>query len=198
MLLFARIASSGSAFVYVIIPGLLTAAGIGLAVVASTIGAVQGAKEGQAGLASGLVNTSRQVGGGLGLALIITLATQYTTHLIGQNRGVIDALTEGFRLAYLIGAGLVAAAALVTFAGPALPGGCSASVKQRAGLAGVIAVVVAVFVAVAFAVPGGEQPIGAYTTKGASATSRRRRSIRPKIEHNAPTWRRTSSRRATC
>ena len=66
LLLFTRIGSSGSAIVYVMIPGLLTAAGIAMSIVPSTIAATQGAKEGQAGLASGLVNTSRQVGGGLG------------------------------------------------------------------------------------------------------------------------------------
>ena len=136
MLLFARIVSNGSATVYVVIPGLLTAAGIGLAVVASTIGAVQGAKEGQAGLASGLVNTSRQVGGGLGLALLITLATQYTTHLIGENKSVTDSLTEGFRLAYLIGAGLVAAAAVVTFVVLRSPGGEKVPTRQRLWIAG--------------------------------------------------------------
>ena len=67
------------------IPGLLTAAGIGLSIVPSTIAATQGAKQGQTGLASGLVNTSRQIGGGLGIAVLITLATQRTTHLIGAR-----------------------------------------------------------------------------------------------------------------
>src|SRR6201999_3702691 len=75
MLLFTKIADSGSAIVYVMIPGLLTAAGIGLSIVPSTIAATQGAKQGQTGLASGLVNTSRQIGGGLGIAVLITLAT---------------------------------------------------------------------------------------------------------------------------
>ena len=59
-----------------------------MSIVPSTIAATQGAKEGQAGLASGLVNTSRQVGGGLGLAVLITLATQHTTHLIGAGEQV--------------------------------------------------------------------------------------------------------------
>ncbi len=107
LLLFTRIGSSGSPIVYVMIPGLLTAAGIAMSIVPSTIAATQGAKEGQAGLASGLVNTSRQVGGGLGLAVLITLATQRSTHLIGSGEQVPQALTHGFRLAYLIGAGLV-------------------------------------------------------------------------------------------
>ncbi len=88
LLLFTRIGSSGSAIVYVMIPGILTAAGIAMSIVPSTIAATQGAKEGQAGLASGLVNTSRQVGGGLGLAVLITLATQRTTHLIGTGQQV--------------------------------------------------------------------------------------------------------------
>ena len=86
LLLFARIGSSGSAIVYIVIPGLLTAAGIGMSIVPSTIAATQGAKQGQAGLASGLVNTSRQIGGGLGLAVLITLATQRTSHLIGTGQ----------------------------------------------------------------------------------------------------------------
>ena len=115
MLLFTKIADSGSAIVYVMIPGLLTAAGIGMSIVPSTIAATQGAKQGQAGLASGLVNTSRQIGGGLGLAVLITLATQRTTHLIGAGHAVPQALTDGFRLAYLIGAVLCAAAAVFTF-----------------------------------------------------------------------------------
>ena len=106
MLLFTRIGPSGSAIVYVVIPGLLTAAGIAMSIVPSTIAATQGAKEGQAGLASGLVNTSRQVGGGLGLAVLITLATQRSSHLIGSGQQVAQALTHGFRLAYLIGAAL--------------------------------------------------------------------------------------------
>ena len=115
MLLLSRIGSSGSPIVYIMIPGLLTAAGIAMSIVPSTIAATQGAKEGQAGLASGLVNTSRQIGGGLGLAVLVTLATQHSSHLIGTGALVPQALTDGFRLAYLIGAGLAATAALVTF-----------------------------------------------------------------------------------
>jgi EmrB/QacA subfamily drug resistance transporter len=166
LLLFTRIGSSGSPIVYVIIPGVLTAAGIAMSIVPSTIAATQGAKEGQAGLASGLVNTSRQVGGGLGLALLITLATQRTTHLIGSGQQVAQALTDGFRLAYLIGAGLAAVAAVITFTSVPAPNAALRTAVRRFAL--VIGVVLASFVALTAAFAGSHgAPIGAYTTKGA-------------------------------
>jgi EmrB/QacA subfamily drug resistance transporter len=166
MLLFTRIGSSGSAIVYVMIPGLLTAAGIAMSIVPSTIAATQGAKQGQAGLASGLVNTSRQVGGGLGLAVLITLATQRTSHLIGTGQQVSQALTDGFRLAYLIGAGLAGVAALITFTSLPRPGATVGVAARR--LAPAIAVVLVGFLAVTIAFAGSHAaPIGAYTTHGA-------------------------------
>ena len=166
LLLFTRIGSSGSPIVYVLIPGVLTAAGIAMSIVPSTIAATQGAKQGQAGLASGLVNTSRQVGGGLGLALLITLATQRTTHLIGSGQQVAQALTDGFRLAYLIGAGLAAVAALITFTSLPRPDTALGAPTRRLALA--IAVVLACFVALTVAFAGSVgTPIGAYTTHGA-------------------------------
>jgi EmrB/QacA subfamily drug resistance transporter len=166
LLLFTRIGSSGSAIVYVMIPGLLTAAGIAMSIVPSTIAATQGAKQGQAGLASGLVNTSRQVGGGLGLAVLITLATQRTSHLIGAGQQVSQALTDGFRLAYLIGAGLAAAAALIAFTSLPRSGAGVGVAARRPALA--IAVVLAGFLAVTIAFAGSHgAPIGAYTTRGA-------------------------------
>jgi EmrB/QacA subfamily drug resistance transporter len=166
LLLFTRIGSSGSPLVYVVIPGVLTAAGIAMSIVPSTIAATQGAKEGQAGLASGLVNTSRQVGGGLGLALLITFATQRTTHLIGSGQQVAHALTDGFRLAYLIGAGLAAVAAVITFTSLPRPDAALAPAARRFAL--VIGVVLAVFVALTAAFAGSHgAPVGKYTTKGA-------------------------------
>ncbi len=188
--LLARIAPSGSAIVYVMIPGLLACAGIGMSIVPSTIAATQGAKPGQAGLASGLVNTSRQVGGGLGLAIFVTLATQRSSHLIGLGHGVPASLTAGFRLAYLIGAGCVAVAALMTFAfverrghaderteaqaeGPASAGGQAgrAGPDQRGTralpVAGGVALVLAAFIALDLAFAGNHgKPVGAYITDG--------------------------------
>jgi EmrB/QacA subfamily drug resistance transporter len=166
LLLLTRIGSSGSPIVYVMIPGLLTAAGIAMSIVPSTIAATQGAKEGQAGLASGLVNTSRQVGGGLGLAVLVTLATQRSTHLIGGGEQVPQALTHGFALAYLIGAGLAAVAAVMTFT--VLPGARIATAGAVRGLALAVGAVLAVFVAITIAFAGSHgAPIGAYTTAGA-------------------------------
>ncbi|HEX3693418.1 MAG TPA: MFS transporter [Solirubrobacteraceae bacterium] len=164
MFLLARIGSNGSGVVYVMVPGLLTAAGIAMSIVPSTIAATQGAKAGQAGLASGLVNTSRQIGGGLGLAILVTLATEHSTHLIGKGVQVPQALTEGFRLAYLIGGGLAAAAALMTFLAMERP----AQVRGAHRFGAVLALLVSGFVAldIAFANSQGT-PVGAYTTKGA-------------------------------
>ena len=166
LLLLARIGASGSGVVYVMIPGILTAAGIAMSIVPSTIAATQEAKEGQAGLASGIVNTSRQVGGGLGLALLITLATQRSSHLIGLGTlQVPQALTEGFRLAYLLAAGLAGLAALMTFTMMPRPDTALASARR---LAVAIGVVVAVFVAVDVGFGNSHAPpIGAYKTDGA-------------------------------
>jgi EmrB/QacA subfamily drug resistance transporter len=162
MVLLAQIGPSGSGVVYIMIPGLLTAAGIAMAIVPSTIAATQGAKEGQAGLVSGLVNTSRQVGGGLGLAVLITLATQHTTHLIGAGEQVPDALTHGFRLGFWIGAGLAGAAALLTFV--ALPRGAAAPALPARRLAVATALVLVLFVGLTAAFAGSQAPpIGRYT-----------------------------------
>ena len=161
LLLFTRISPSGSAIVYVMIPGILTAAGIALSIVPSTIAATQGAKEGQTGLASGLVNTSRQVGGGLGLAVLITLATQRTSNLIGGGEQVGDALTHGFRLAYLIGACLCGAAALMTFV--TLPRGEPAARAARR-IAPVIVGVLVLFLGITAAFAGNRgAPVGHYS-----------------------------------
>jgi EmrB/QacA subfamily drug resistance transporter len=166
MLLLAKVGASGSPIVYIMLPGLLTAAGIAMSIVPSTIAATQGAKEGQAGLASGLVNTSRQIGGGLGLAILVTLATQRSSHLIGDGHGVAQSLTDGFRLAYLIGGGLAAAAAIVTFTALPKPAGVTLPAARRLAIA--IAAVVVVFVALDQAFAGSHgAPIGAYTTRGA-------------------------------
>ena len=154
--------------IFIMIPGMLVAAGIALAIVPSTIAATQGAKPGQAGLASGLVNTSRQIGGGLGIAILITLATSQITTTLGHTANINQALTEGFRLAYYIGAGLCAVAAVATFVFVTKGEAVKGSLLRRFPIAAGVAVVIGGFVAVDFSLAGDHgQAIGAYTTNGA-------------------------------
>jgi hypothetical protein len=74
---------------------------------------MSGATASDTGLASGLVNTTLQVGGAIGLAVLATLATTRTDHLLAGGSSTASALTGGYHLAFLIGVGLVAAALLV-------------------------------------------------------------------------------------
>jgi EmrB/QacA subfamily drug resistance transporter len=118
---------SSSAYEVAILPGgMLAALGTGWSLVPATIVAVKGVPAAQNGLASGVVNTSRLVGGTLGLAVLTTLATSHTNDLLASGTNQLDALTSGYRIAFLIGAGLclagtVAAATLLRGRTEAVP-----------------------------------------------------------------------------
>jgi MFS family permease len=120
MLLFTGISADGSYLGDVLVPGVITTTGIGLAFVPTTIAAMAGVERSDAGLASGLVNTSRQVGGSLGLAILATLATQHTQDLAHGGAVTAAAVTAGFHRAFLVGGlfalvgALIAAALLVS------------------------------------------------------------------------------------
>jgi EmrB/QacA subfamily drug resistance transporter len=113
LLLFATISPTGSYLSDVLAPSLVTAAGLGLAFVPVTIAAVAGVARSEAGLASGLVNTSRQMGGALGLAILATVASTQTRDELAQRTRLPDALTDGFHHAFVLGASFAAAGALV-------------------------------------------------------------------------------------
>ncbi len=132
VLFFVLVKVNGSYSASVLLPGLLVAIGVGFSVVPSTIAATAGAKPNEAGLASGLVNTSRQMGGALGLAILASLGAQYTSHLINSDfQAPLLALTNGFRIGYLLGAVFVAIAAIVTFVFvPKLPSASAATAGQ--------------------------------------------------------------------
>jgi hypothetical protein len=92
---------------------LVLGVGAGLSFPALMTLAMSGATEQDAGLAAGLVNTTQQVGGALGLAVLTTLSTARTEDLLAGGWPAASALTGGFRLAYLVAAGLVVAAIAV-------------------------------------------------------------------------------------
>src|SRR5258707_4998263 len=90
---------------------MLTALGAGWSLVPATIVAVKGVPPEQNGLASGVVNTSRLVGGTLGLAVLTTIATSRRNDLLGSGTAQLDALTSGYKVGFLIGAALCFAGA---------------------------------------------------------------------------------------
>jgi EmrB/QacA subfamily drug resistance transporter len=108
--LFAR-APVDATYLTDILPAMiLLGTGAGLSFPSLMTLAMSGATRSDSGLASGLVNTTLQVGGALGLAVLATLSTTRTDSLVAGGASVDSALTSGFHLAFLIGAGLVVAA----------------------------------------------------------------------------------------
>jgi EmrB/QacA subfamily drug resistance transporter len=92
-----------SSFVALVLPGgMLASIGMGLTLVSSTVAAMQGVEQTHSGIASGLLNTSRLIGGALGLAILGTLAQSRTRGLAGSV-GALHAATDGYQLAFTIG-----------------------------------------------------------------------------------------------
>jgi EmrB/QacA subfamily drug resistance transporter len=113
LLLFARTPVHGDYLTDLLPPFLLIGIGVGTSFPAIMTLAMSGATPEDAGLASGLVNTSMQVGGSIGLAVLATLSTERTSSLLADGEGQLQALNSGYHVAYLIGAGLAAAAAAI-------------------------------------------------------------------------------------
>jgi MFS family permease len=88
---------------------VLLGAGAGMCFPALMTVAMSGATQRDAGLASGLVNTTAQVGGALGLAVLATLSASHSDKLIARGETTAAALTGGYHLAFWIAAGLVLA-----------------------------------------------------------------------------------------
>jgi EmrB/QacA subfamily drug resistance transporter len=116
LLWFSQVSVGGGFTADILGPSLLAAAGLGFAFVTTTIAAVSGVREEESGLASGLINTSQQIGGALGLAVLATIANSRTNDVMassgGDPAGLPNALNEGFQAAFLGGA-LIAALGLV-------------------------------------------------------------------------------------
>ena len=121
MLLFLRLQPDGS-YVSDLLPGIMLASiGMGLTFVPITLVATSGIPDSDAGLASGLFNTSQQIGGAVGLAVLSTLAVSATDDTLAGASGQpseseqAQALVDGFHVAYLGSAVLIAAAAVLLF-----------------------------------------------------------------------------------
>jgi MFS transporter len=106
---FSQISVHGSFLGDILGPSLLAAFGLGLAFVPETIAAVSGVPDREQGLASGMINTTQQVGGALGLAVLSSIATS----VIGSSHDPA-VLTRGFHDAFLAGAGIALLGLLAT------------------------------------------------------------------------------------
>jgi EmrB/QacA subfamily drug resistance transporter len=113
LVLFTQVPVDGDYVTDVLPTMLLLGIGAGLCFPALMTLAMSGATPSDAGLASGLVNTTAQVGGALGLAMLATLSTSRSEELLARGESAGAALTGGYHVAFWIAAGLVAAAAVV-------------------------------------------------------------------------------------
>lgn len=116
---FSQISVGGGFTTDILGPSVLAAIGLGFSFVTTTIAAVSGVEERESGLASGLINTSQQIGGAIGLAVLTTIATTKTDDLVAQSGGdpsqLPNALTEGFQAAFIGGAAFAVLGLILTF-----------------------------------------------------------------------------------
>ena len=114
---FSQVDVNGSYLGDILFPSLIAAVGLGFAFVPMTIAAVSGVEAHEAGLASGLINTAQQVGGALGLAILASIANSRTDSVMETARGAQSALpgalTEGFQVAFIVGAGFAILGAIL-------------------------------------------------------------------------------------
>jgi EmrB/QacA subfamily drug resistance transporter len=113
LLLFARTPVDASYLTDLLPPFLLIGIGVGTSFPAIMTLAMSGATPEDAGLASGFVNTSMQVGGAIGLAVLATLSGERTKNLLDDGVGQLQALTSGYHVAYFVGAILAAIAVAI-------------------------------------------------------------------------------------
>jgi EmrB/QacA subfamily drug resistance transporter len=114
LMFFTQISVDGS-YVADLLPGFfLIGVGLGFAFVPVSIAALSGATGKEAGLASGLINTNQQIGGAIGLAILISVSTTRSDNLIADGVAELDALTDGYSLAFWVAAGFAVLGVIVT------------------------------------------------------------------------------------
>jgi MFS family permease len=118
LVLYARLPVHGHYFSNLFPAFLISGLGLALAFVPMSIGALTGVQPAEAGVASGLISTSQQVGGAVGVAIATTVATSFTRRYVhahlGSNAFGGAALTHGFQIAFYVLAGLAAAGAVIS------------------------------------------------------------------------------------
>jgi EmrB/QacA subfamily drug resistance transporter len=117
LVLFARLPVHGQYFTDLFPAFIISGLGLALAFVPMSIGGLTGVRQSDAGIASGLINTSQQIGGAIGVAAATTIATTYTTHYLSVHPGATAlgaaALTHGFEIAFYVLAGVAAIGAVL-------------------------------------------------------------------------------------
>ena len=117
LVLYAQLPVGGHYFWDLFPAFMLSGIGLALAFVSMSIGALTGTDQSDAGVASGLINTSQQIGGAIGVAAATTIATTFTTRYVNTHSGVSElsgaALTHGFQIAFYALAAIAAAGAVV-------------------------------------------------------------------------------------
>ncbi len=122
LLWMSRVSADGSYATDILGPIVLAALGLGLSFPPGTYAATAGVAPRNAGLASGLVNSTRQIGGAIGLAALATIAVHQTRGALAAHTGTVaEALVEGYRRAFLVGALVAVAASLSALIIPAVP-----------------------------------------------------------------------------
>jgi EmrB/QacA subfamily drug resistance transporter len=116
LILFAQVSPDGS-YAANLLPGfLIIALGMALCFVPISIAALAGVSQAEAGIASGLINTSQQIGGAVGIAVLSTIAISRTDDEIAAGAAAPEALTAGVQLAFWVGAGIALAGVVAALA----------------------------------------------------------------------------------
>ena len=116
LLYFTQISVDGS-YVNDLLPGfILIGIGLGFSFVPVSIAALAGIAQHEAGLASGLINTNQQIGGAIGLAILITISTTRTDNQLAAGASQPEALVSGFQLAFWVAAAFAVIGLLTTLA----------------------------------------------------------------------------------
>jgi MFS family permease len=117
LVLFARLPVDGHYFSDLFPAFLISGVGLALAFVPMSIGGLTGVRQADAGIASGLINTTQQIGGAVGVAVATTIATTVTSNYVNVHPGSSPlggtALTHGFAIAFYVLAAIAAAGAVV-------------------------------------------------------------------------------------